>query len=144
VRIDNRLSLLVKSIRREKIEDMERNTQQRQAIIAVFENTKRPLAVQEVLELAQKQSPGLGVATVYRNIKALMAEERLHAVDLPGGVVLYELPRLTHHHHFSCIKCSKVYDIDVCGLNFQKLLPKGFQLREHEILLSGFCSGCSN
>jgi Fur family ferric uptake transcriptional regulator len=122
---------------------MERNTQQRQAIIAVFEKARRPLTVQEVLELAQKRCPGLGIATVYRNLKALVTEERLEAVDLPGGMVLYELPRSLHHHHFSCVKCLKVYDIDVCGLNFQKLIPKGFQLREHELLLSGFCSGCS-
>lgn len=122
---------------------MERNTQQRQAIIAAFNKTKRPLSVQEVLELAQKRCPGLGIATVYRNLKALVAEARLQSVDLPGGQVLYELPTSLHHHHFSCLKCLKVYDIDVCGLNFQKLVPQGFQLREHEILLSGLCSGCS-
>lgn len=137
------MSRCIDSLRRAKIAYMERNTQQRQAIFAVFEKSKRPLSVQEVLELAQKRCPGLGVATVYRNLRALIAEERLSAVDLPGGIVLYELPRAGHHHHFSCVKCLKVYDIDICGLNFQKLVPKGFQLRDHEVLLSGLCNGCS-
>jgi Fur family ferric uptake transcriptional regulator len=123
---------------------MERNTQQRQAIFKVFEKTHRPLATQEVLELAQKSCPGLGIATVYRNLKALVADEKLCCVDMPGGLVLYELPRIEHHHHFSCLKCLKVFDIDACGLNLKKLIPAGFQLKAHEILLSGFCKSCSS
>lgn len=121
---------------------MERNTQQRQAILHTFEKARRPLSVNEVLELAQQRCPGLGIATVYRNLKALMAEQKLLCVDLPGGMVLYELPHLDHHHHFSCLGCRKVFDIHACGLNFQSLIPPGFQLQEHEIVLSGFCNSC--
>jgi Fur family transcriptional regulator, ferric uptake regulator len=123
---------------------MERNTQQRQAILKVFEKTVRPLTIQEIHTSAKRRCAGLGIATVYRNLKALVAEGRIESVDLPGGVVLYELPRAGHHHHFSCNSCQKVFDIDVCGLNFQKLVPPGFKLQQHEILLSGFCSSCDS
>jgi Fur family transcriptional regulator, ferric uptake regulator len=123
---------------------MERNTQQRQAILSVLKKAGRPLTVQEVLQSAQKRCPGLGVATVYRNIKALISEDILTSVDMPGGVVLYELPVSGHHHHFSCLKCSKVFDIEACKFNFQKLIPEGFQLSSHEILLSGLCRACAN
>lgn len=123
---------------------MERNTQQRQAILAALKKAERPLSVQEVLLSAQKRCPGLGVATVYRNLKALVAEEELTSVDMPGGLVLYELPASGHHHHFSCLKCSKVFDIEACKFNFQKLIPDGFQLSGHEILLSGFCRTCAS
>lgn len=122
---------------------MERNTLQRQAIFEVLKKAKRPLAIQELLELSQKRCPGLGVATVYRNLKALMAEGKLKTVDMPGSLVLYELPRPEHHHHFSCVACLKVFDIDACGLNVKKLLPAGFQLKQHEIMLSGFCNSCA-
>lgn len=122
---------------------MERNTQQRQAIFQVLKDAGRPLSVQEVLELAQVQCQGLGVATVYRNLKALIADDKLVSVDMPGNLVLYELPRQKHHHHFSCLNCAKVFDIDACGLNFKKLLPDGFTLQQHEILLSGFCDTCA-
>lgn len=72
---------------------MERNTQQRQAILKAFEIAERPLAVQEILDLAQGDCPGLGVATIYRNLKALVGDNKLIVVDMPGGVALYELDR---------------------------------------------------
>lgn len=122
---------------------MERNTQQRQAILKVFEKTKRPLSVNEVLDLAKRRCRGIGIATVYRNLKALVEEGKVHTVDMPGSIVLYEPPRMTHHHHFSCLSCQKVFDVDACGLNFQQLIPPGFKLQEHEILLTGLCSYCA-
>ena len=122
---------------------MERNTQQRQAIVKVFEKSGRPLSVQETLEQAQKKVPGLGVATVYRNLKALVADGQLTTVDMPGGAIMYELPKEGHHHHFACVGCQKVFDIDMCGLNLQKLVPPGFKLQNHELFLSGFCKSCA-
>lgn len=123
---------------------MERNTQQRQAILKVFEKTARPLSIQEVHDLAKRRCRGIGIATVYRNLKALVEDGTLLSVDMPGGVVLYEIPRSGHHHHFSCLNCQKVFDVDACGLNFKKLIPPGFQLQQHEILLSGFCNLCAS
>ena len=121
---------------------MERNTLQRQSILKAFEKSERPLAVQEILELAQVQCPGLGIATIYRNVKALVKEGLLVTVDMPGAVY-YEIPRHHHHHHFSCTGCQKVFDIDKCGFNIKNLLPDGFTLQRHEILLFGQCSECS-
>jgi Fur family ferric uptake transcriptional regulator len=122
---------------------MERNTQQRQAILKAFEIAERPLAVQEILDLAQGDCPGLGVATIYRNLKALVGDKKLIVVEMPGGVALYELPGGHHHHHFSCNGCQKVFDVDGCGLNVKNLVPNGFTLKRHEVLLYGFCDSCS-
>lgn len=122
---------------------MERNTQQRQAIMTALKKAGRPLSVPEVLQSAQKRCPGLGVATVYRNLKALVAEDEIAIVDMPGGLVLYEIQVSEHHHHFSCLKCSKVFDVQACKFNFQKLIPEGFQMSSHEILLSGLCKVCA-
>jgi Fur family transcriptional regulator, ferric uptake regulator len=122
---------------------MERNTQQRQAILKVFETTKRPLTVNEVLDLAKRRCRGIGIATVYRNLKALVEEGKIQSVNMPGGLVVYEPPGTKHHHHFSCLGCQRVFDVAACGLNLQKLIPPGFQLQEHEILLSGLCNLCA-
>ena len=62
---------------------MERDTQQRRAIRAALERAGRPLSPAEVLDFAKAGCPGLGTATVYRNLKALLAEEWLAQVDLP-------------------------------------------------------------
>ena len=63
---------------------MRRSTEQRKAIRHAFDRTSRPLSVQEVLEEAQKQLPGLGIATVYRNIKQMLTDEVLRPVEVPG------------------------------------------------------------
>jgi Fur family ferric uptake transcriptional regulator len=103
----------------------------------------RPLTIQEIHESAKKRCPGLGIATVYRNLKALIEDGKLVSVDMTGGTVLYELAGNEHHHHFSCLSCQKVFDVNSCGLNFQKLVPPGFKLQQHEILLAGLCNTCA-
>lgn len=120
----------------------ERSTQQKKAIMKAFDRSERPLSVQEILDLAQDDCPGLGIATIYRTIKALVAEHRLEAVNMPGGVY-YEVPGMHHHHHFSCNRCQKVFDVEKCGINIKKLVPEGFTLQRHEVLLFGFCDKCS-
>jgi len=50
---------------------MQRSTKQRTAIQQAMTQADRPLAPQEVLELAQATLPGLGIATVYRALKAI-------------------------------------------------------------------------
>lgn len=121
---------------------MERNTQQRQAIIQVIENSNRPLSIHEVRDLATHLCRGIGIATVYRNLKALVLEGKIVNVEMPGGLVLYEASGTDHHHHFSCGSCHKVFDISGCGFNFQELIPPGFQVHQHEIILSGLCQDC--
>ncbi len=122
---------------------MERNTQQRQAILKAFERAERPLGVQEVLDLAQEDCPGLGIATIYRNLKALVSDRKLVSIDMPGGVSFYELSGGHHHHHFACTSCQRVFDVEKCGINVKNLVPEGFTLQRHEVLLFGLCNTCT-
>ena len=48
-----------------------RETKQRDAIRKALLGTSRPIGPDEILELAEKDCPNLGIATVYRNIKAM-------------------------------------------------------------------------
>jgi hypothetical protein len=66
---------------------MERNTRQRSAIRHAIAQANRPLLPLEVLDAAQQDVPGLGIATVYRNLKLLVEEGELQAVNLPGRPV---------------------------------------------------------
>lgn len=122
---------------------MDRNTRQRQAIRQVFEETDRPLGPQEVLQAAQAHTPGLGIATVYRTLKALLAESWLVSVELPGEPQRYEIAGKGHHHHFRCHACDRVYEIEGCLTNLRGLAPRGFQLERHEVVLYGRCNTCA-
>lgn len=122
---------------------MDRNTRQRQAIRQVFEDADRPLGPQEVLRASQTYAPGIGIATVYRTLKALVAEGWLESVALPGEPSRYEMSGKTHHHHFCCRACDRVYEINGCLTNLQQLTPHGFRLEDHEVVLYGTCDTCT-
>lgn len=122
---------------------MERNTRQRSAIRAAIAQAERPLLPQEVLEHAQGESPGLGIATVYRNLKAMVEEGELQAVQLPGENPRFELVGHHHHHHFQCTQCQRVYDVHACPGDLSHLAPAGFQIEGHELTLYGRCADCA-
>lgn len=122
---------------------MERNTRQRSAIRDAIAEAARPLLPQEVLERAQRTAPGLGIATVYRNLKALVDEGLLRTVTLPGEVPRYEAAEHRHHHHFQCTRCQRVFDVHACPGDLSHLAPPGFSVEDHELTLYGCCRDCA-
>lgn len=121
---------------------MERNTRQRTAIREVIAQAGRPLLPQEVLEAAQARTPGLSIATVYRNLRTLVGEGELRSVVLPGENARYELAGGGHHHHFQCLTCQRVFEVDACPGNLASLAPPGFSVEDHDLTLYGRCSEC--
>jgi Fur family ferric uptake transcriptional regulator len=121
---------------------MERNTRQRTAIREVIAQAGRPLLPQEVLEAAQAITPGLSIATVYRNLRTLVDEGELRSVVLPGENARYELAGGGHHHHFQCLTCQRVFEVDACPGNLASLAPPGFSVEDHDLTLYGQCSDC--
>lgn len=122
---------------------MERNTSQRAAILAAFQRAGRPLSPQEALAAASAGARGLGIATVYRNLKALAEEGVLALVSLPGeSTARYEVCGKAHHHHFHCRRCRQVFEVEGCPGNIEPLVPRGFLLEDHEVVLYGLCVSC--
>ncbi len=122
---------------------MARNTPQRKAIEAAFAHARRPLSPREVQASAVARSPGLGLATVYRHLKAMVDEGVLTPVELPGEPPRYERRDLEHHHHFHCRACGRVFDMDGCLKGIDALAPRGFKVEAHEVVLYGRCAECA-
>ena len=123
---------------------MQRDTTQRRAIRRALEEAGRPLGALEVLEASKAEAPGLGIATVYRNIKALLKAKEIAEVQLPGEPPRYESAGKDHHHHFRCERCEKVFELGgACLPDLKGSLPRGFKVTSHEVLVHGLCAGCS-
>ena len=84
----------------------------------------------------------IGIATVYRSLRKGVQDGDLVPVELESGSVRYEPGSLKHHHHFLCSDCSRAFDVDGCVNNLDQLLPAGFEMTNHEILLYGTCADC--
>jgi Fur family ferric uptake transcriptional regulator len=117
-----------------------RQTRQQAAIREAFLASDRPLSPQEVLEDAGSRAAGIGLATVYRQIKSLVVEGWLVTVELPGQPARYELSGKRHHHHFHCRACGRMFDIPGCPGRLAA--PAGFTIEDHEITLYGRCPEC--
>jgi Fur family ferric uptake transcriptional regulator len=123
---------------------VKRDTQQRQAIRRVIDDAGRPLSPREILDSAQAHRSGLGIATVYRTLKALVEEGALALVELPGEPPRYEATGKRHHHHFHCRSCDRVYELEGCPEGLRTLTPAGFALESHEVVLYGRCAECAS
>jgi Fur family transcriptional regulator, ferric uptake regulator len=122
---------------------MSRDTQQKDAIRNAFSGAGRPLSVKELFILARKQVDSIGIATVYRNIRELQKESLISQVDIPGQPPRWELSQEKHHHHFLCEGCDKLFEIQDCPEDIARLLPEGYVLETHDILLRGKCDNCA-
>ena len=120
-----------------------RQTRQNTAIIHALQRAGRPLSPSEVLGEARKEAKSLGIATVYRNLKALQDEGSIIQVALPGLPARWEAAKKAHHHHFLCRQCDRLTDIHVCSRDLLGLVPGDYTLEEHDILLRGLCAECS-
>lgn len=121
-----------------------RSTRQRDVISRVIGQAQGPLTVAEILGQAQADLPTLGIATVYRTLKLLTEQRRIHPVILDGET-LYEASGRGHHHHFSCQVCGRVFTLHTCPVNIPKgtLYEGGFMVEAHEVTLYGKCPECA-
>ncbi len=120
---------------------MERSTRQRQAIQQAIEAAGRPLNAGEVLAAATAVVPCLGIATVYRTLKAFAQSGLVEIIELPGEPVRYEAAGKGHHDHFRCSACERVFEVEDCPVRGVRL-PKGFVADGHQVIFHGTCADC--
>jgi Fur family ferric uptake transcriptional regulator len=122
---------------------VQRYTRQRNSILNALVAASRPLGPPEILAAARQDTPTLGIATVYRTIAMLLEEGAIRGVSLPGDPPRYEAADLGHHHHFKCLACDRVFDVNDCVHDLLKLVPRGFELQGHDVTLYGRCADCA-
>ncbi len=122
-----------------------RRSARRDAVLSVILMANGALTAEEIHEAAAGIVPGLGIATVYRNLKLLHEAGVIQQIILSDGQTRYERSDQKHHHHFQCTECSRIFCLEGCVLpQAQPDLPKGFTVTAHEITLYGTCPDCSD
>jgi Fur family ferric uptake transcriptional regulator len=112
-----------------------RQTRQRDTILKVLQESRGPLAIQEIHGRAQRTLSSLGIATVYRTLKLLRESQQIEEFTLPNGETRYELTGLDHRHHFQCRRCRQVFDLSICPPSIPRgtTFPGDFVVETHDV-----------
>jgi Fur family ferric uptake transcriptional regulator len=120
-----------------------KTTQQREAIVDAFLRARGHVGLEDLLELARRRNPGVGLATVYRTVKLLEEAGLAHARQFGGGQTLYEVAGLrAHHDHIICQKCQHIVEFEsdeIEGIQARIARKHGFTILQHRHELFGLC-----
>lgn len=109
-----------------------------QAVTSSYDHPSAEL----VLARAKTIMPSINLATVYRNLNALISEGKIRKVVADGGDRFDRT--LENHAHFQCKKCGAV--VDVMEIDFSLLTSLGFsrynQVDDIEVAFKGVCKDC--
>ncbi len=96
--------------------------------------------VEDLHDAVLLRDPGIGLATVYRATRTMLAGRSVSVVGArEGSALLAHCRRDDHHHHLICTACSAVVSID-CPISLTA--PDGLLVTHHEIVLYGLCARC--
>ena len=119
-----------------------RVTPQRRAILTTFaEGSHHHLTAEEVFERARRQLPEVARATVYNTLSELARVGLLRTLE-GRGAVRYEPNGRDEHHHFRCLACGRIFDVQLAGAGQLEPREPGFSVERAQIVLEGTCGAC--
>jgi Fur family ferric uptake transcriptional regulator len=124
----------------------ERVTRQRIAIADALTAVGRQVTAQELYRRLRPHDPGIGRATVFRTLEALVAAGVARRLELDGHVYAYVACRPEHHHHLACDRCGRVEEIDEAYIRpvaERVAVDLGFRIDDARVDFYGLCASCA-
>lgn len=123
-------------------------TPQRQLVVqALLRSSGEHLSAEEVYNIVKKESPEIGLATVYRTLDLLSDLGILRKMDFGDGRARFEFADDTHqHHHLICLSCGTVAEFGedlLDSLEDEVERRTGFQITDHQLKFYGYCRACA-
>lgn len=124
-------------------------TEQRKVIFeTILAHSDKHVTAEELYHYIIKKHPGVGLATVYRNVQLLSELKVIQKLNLEDGLTRYELAldEESHgHHHLICNNCKKMIEVKEDLMDsIEKLLDEnyGFLVSDHQTKFYGLCKEC--
>ena len=122
-------------------------TPKRLAILDLLAREPVYLSPEEVWHRLKGDFCAIGLPTVYRNLEELAAGEVISTVIHPNRQLYYfHCTNRSHHHHFICIACRRVEDVEVCALDgIEREVGEriGGRVLSHIVQVNGLCRECA-
>ena len=97
---------------------------------------------EEIYEAASRESPGLSLGTVYRNLNVLADAKKIRRVSVPGHADRFD-HTLREHSHMYCTCCGSVSDVELDDAALLKVIEQGAgKIQDYSLTVFGLCSEC--
>ena len=120
----------------------------RGSVVELLGRQKCCLSAQDIFDRLRAARRPVGIASVYRALETLTDLRLVKRVDAGDGIARYEpaRPDGDHHHHLVCRDCGKVEAF--ADLRIERAIDKvagglGYEVDEHEVVLTGACADCA-
>jgi len=101
------------------------------------------MSVDELYAAIKKKFPSISLATVYKNINAMLEKKFILEVKIPNQKSKYELTKESHSH-VMCESCGKVEDIclDLHSVAQKAANITDYKINDDALILTGICPNC--
>jgi Fur family transcriptional regulator, peroxide stress response regulator len=120
-------------------------THQREIIYRSLIEMEDHPSPEAIYERVREQIPSISLGTVYKNLHTFLEAGMLREVSLHHGSLRVD-PNTTPHHHFVCVRCKSIIDLqeaDLEPVRLRRRLPPGFQVERYNVEAQGVCATCS-
>lgn len=122
-------------------------TPQRLLIVDALYSGRGHVTAEDIHGRIVGEYPNLNIATIYRNLEALVAAGLVTETRLGGKQVHYELSPGSRHHHLICDQCGHVDELSdeiVEPLRRDIARAYGFSPRVEHLAVFGVCRACAS
>ncbi len=119
-------------------------TDRQKQVLDELKRCNDELSGQELHRKLHEGNNPMGLATVYRNLQALVKQGLIRSRHLPTGEVLYT-PVERDVHHLTCVDCGATSQLEGCPvkeMNVPKTTSQKFELLFHTLEFFGLCQSC--
>jgi len=99
--------------------------------------------IDKLYDEVKQKFDSISLATIYKNINAMIKNTLLEEVKLPNEKSVYEIVK-EQHSHMLCTKCNSVTDVTVKLDDILKDISSNlnFEIQNSDLVLSGICHKC--
>lgn len=135
---------MVKSLRARLVEQGASLTRQRAAVFEYLRRVDHHPSAEDVFLAVKAELPKISLATVYKNLEALVACGAASKLTYGDAAARYDI-RTDHHYHSRCLSCGRIRDLEPAGeaeLGQLVVPPNGFKVADYRVEVLGYCKGC--
>ena len=119
-------------------------TTQRAAVFDYLSVVEHHPTAEEVFLAVKPKLPRISLATVYKNLEALVNCGVASKLTYGDASARYDI-RTDHHYHTRCLECGRIWDLDAGEGSrlLSHLKPQaGFKVKDYRLELLGQCRDC--